>query len=75
MTQNTRTEWFPADISPVRAGLYECERGVPREGEMSRLLQMLHWDGAGWSYPNHHMHAAMYVSQGDKWRGLTKTSV
>jgi hypothetical protein len=72
-----KTDWYTADVDPVRPGLYEVKRyGVhPKASQI-----MLRWDGADWSYeyPVGHSYAGdfalMLGSSGDKWRGLTAPS-
>jgi len=80
MTQITnetpRTTWFPANINPVRAGLYETERFCV--GEDASGVHLAQWNGATWSYASDcgWMYAGdcmvMDAHDGDQWRGLTE---
>jgi len=38
-----RTPWFPADINPVRAGVYRVQKAALGEG-------WAHWNGKTWSH-------------------------
>lgn len=69
-----KTEWFPADVKPVRFGIYECDRYIPADKDepARRQRRFLEFDYLGWRYPEHGLPAMMFVSQHDKWRGLAE---
>ena len=79
ITHDMLTDWYPADIDPVRVGQYECDRwippgrGIPDDPTDSaqRQVVQLFWNGNFWSYECG-VKALMYVSQGDCWRGLNR---
>jgi hypothetical protein len=38
------TDWFPPDVKPVRAGVYEIDRGMKRDCYS-------YWNGEAWGHP------------------------
>jgi hypothetical protein len=68
-----KTEWFPAYIRPVRAGLYEVERPC-MSGTPWKSCKML-WTGKRWEYPNGlYSDFGRPYENGNKWRGLAEKS-
>lgn len=73
------TPWFPANILPVRDGIYKCNR---LEAGDLRVTRMLHWtckNGNGqWTYTDDGIpmrsrpgdRALMFEEDGDKWCGI-----
>lgn len=68
MSKPKLTPWFPADVTPVREGVYEttfrCWTGYS------------HWDGYGWSNQqetkNLDAEWRSGASQNKNWRGLAQ---
>jgi len=71
-----RTPWFPANVNPVRAGLYETERFCVSEPASG--VHLAQWNGANWSYAHDcgftlaGDRMTMCAWDGDQWRGLTE---
>jgi hypothetical protein len=59
------TPWFPAEVDPVRAGVYE----VSQTGRISRAV----WDGVRWKTDGFYgTDNLSWFFWGDKWRGLAE---
>ena len=65
------TAWFPAEVTPVRVGVYQIEPW-PKD------LQFSYWDGHRWGWrmltaadANHYRSNRALGSVG-RWRGLAK---
>ena len=56
----TKTEWYPAEVRPVRTGYYEVE--------CSWLCYAHYWTGAEWRVDR----LAASDTAPQPWRGLTK---
>lgn len=56
-----KTEWFPADVKPVRIGLYETKGYL--------LTNMRLWTGLEWITPHGRVEC---VIQEREWRGLAE---
>lgn len=70
-----KTEWFPADVMPTRAGLYEVYRPIFEcEGATIPPSHMLRWTGLRWVYAYHIGLSDdgdfADMSGDDRWRGL-----
>lgn len=68
------TDWFPADIDPVRQGEYEVIRKYICS-DFPRKTKLL-WDGCRWRHTCESSNGLFIgtcalMSIGDKWRGLT----
>ncbi len=66
------TPWFPADVEPVRKGVYEVDFG-------NRLSWFAYWDGQGFGYRSTTIksahdcrHYKTYLSGKTAWRGLAQ---
>lgn len=64
-----KTDWFPADVKPVHAGLYETKS----EGCVS--LYLWEWDGSQWIFPRSREGSGEFagmrcMDQNRDWRGL-----
>ena len=66
------TPWFPGDVQPVRAGVYQVEA-------MSwELVLYAHWSRRGWGWPSITLNVAAshlyrkhkFASSRGEWRGL-----
>ncbi|MFM0439270.1 hypothetical protein PQQ84_22615 [Paraburkholderia strydomiana] len=61
------TEWFPADVNPVRDGWYEVIYGGRGDSEMR------YYDGSDWLLaPDRAADECCFGLYGDTWRGLTE---
>lgn len=58
------TEWFPADVNPVREGEYEIKTGV--QDPVWPFPQYASWDGKTWTQ------SGKAVKDLASWRGLAK---
>jgi hypothetical protein len=64
------TPWFPGDVKPARAGVYERKYGTfYEERGYSR------WDGRHWYFRNSRINSAaidpaISINQSRQWRGL-----
>lgn len=76
ITNDMKTDWFPASVKPVRAGLYETERFQVTDAAAG--IRLARWDGFNWRYVESTglMPAGgrmeMCTRDGDRWRGLTE---
>ena len=72
------TEWFPAEIKPVRVGVYEVSNCF---GE--KIGNFAYWDGKKWSGYNETIEGAIHnyntaaefqnrADQNKQWRGLAE---
>jgi hypothetical protein len=62
-----RTEWFPAEMNPVREGWYEVSYRSSNESEMR------YYDGSDWLImPDSSPGECCFGWIGDTWRGLTE---
>ncbi len=67
------TEWFPADIKPVRVGVYQI-----KDGFMDEVDWYSYWNGLEWRYAGYTPKEAYQdrlekhsLNQYQKWRGLS----
>ena len=65
-----KTEWFPAEIKPVREGVYERNCGKAK---------FAYWDGCNWFLSSDHVERAVYYRDIEQygsryldWRGLAE---
>lgn len=64
------TDWFPADVKPMRVGVYECKR--------SAYSVLKHWNGVwfgAWGVSADDAYdrkEQKSVSQDEEWRGLAQ---
>jgi hypothetical protein len=66
-----KTEWFPAFVRPVRAGVYEVFRPCRRGTKFFRCFML--WDGRTWRYVSGgYSDFGSSFEAGNKWRGLAK---
>jgi hypothetical protein len=71
MNTKSLTPWFPADVKPVRVGVYERDMGASLCGKYS------HWNGQWWGgWANTVESAADNANYGSEvqnkpWRGLS----
>jgi hypothetical protein len=62
------TEWYSANINPVRKGWYEISIDGREE-----IIDMAYWNGCRWQwYKDSDYQAAIYAKWGDTWRGLAR---
>jgi hypothetical protein len=59
------TEWYPANINPVRVGLYETQHY--KYGKAMRF-----WDGFWWCSTDGRFICTQSVQHFSKWRGLKR---
>lgn len=69
MSRAKRTPWFPADVKPVRPGLYE--RKYPERQNISFPDR---WDGEHWFIRFFDGQEIFMSGSKLKWRGLTEES-
>jgi len=62
----TLTDWYPADVKPVREGVYDTL--------MSGAVAQCLWNGDGWYYARGLFKGAYALLQDRQWRGLTEQS-
>ena len=70
--KNTKTEWYPALVKPVREGWYEVE-GLFTERPAGGVVLRKWADGCWWwlDWAGYLTRAAVSPRH-DKWRGLTR---
>lgn len=61
MTKHKLTPWFPADVKPVRHGIYERSYGFFKLKDL--------WDGNYWRYQ---VSKKICFNQNRDWRGIQK---
>lgn len=65
ITNDMKTDWFPAEVNPVRKGFYETKLAGVDE------IWLRYWDHNSWWYDG----AVEFVEcivQDREWRGLTE---
>jgi hypothetical protein len=73
----TLTDWYPADVKPVRAGVYET---IAPNRPPGQLGWYSYWNGKVWGIAYGHRYLAWSVYaepskfQDRQWRGLTEQS-
>jgi hypothetical protein len=67
ITANMKTDWYPRDSNPVRAGLYETR--IDCNDDIGVLRQ---WTGVCWILPLQNAECAV---QRRGWRGLTEEGI
>jgi len=68
-----RTDWIPASVNPVRAGMYECFYYDPNGSEEYQFIVKRKWTGSKWINSKGAVPTCFFGTvEGDCWRGLTK---